>query len=189
MQEETPEQGLGGGAETTAEQLDEAGIPAQVRNWKPARLAVPLAVVCVALALGMVGDFLLHRYDTGGPGQISGLQLQSLQLDGVWNGPGGAKLTLSGRPGSGTFVFSGITSTMFAISNNTSWPADQSSGTWSIGQLQDSQWSETGLVLSGSRYDGDEFSPQLMLLAIGSPSSPQLACYFPLNAGVCVFKR
>lgn len=145
-----------------------------------------LSVICFALVLGMVTDFLLHRYDADSPEQITGEIMLHIPLDGVWTGPGGARITLSGSPGSGTFTFSGIPSTMFAISDG-DWPAAEHDGTWNLGRMTGSQWSESGLVLVGRSGGGDP--PQLMLLPIGSPLAPQLACYFPVDTGVCVFTK
>lgn len=152
------------------------------------RLLIAIGAICIALVLGMVGDFLLHRYDTGGPTQITGDQLQNLKLDGVWIGPNGAEITIAGTAGNRTFTFSNMPPLMFVISNG-NWPATDNYGTWSLGPMQNSQWSETGLVLNGLPDNGSKAVPQLMLLPIGSSSSPELACYLPLNPGICVFKR
>ena len=118
----------------------------------------------------------------------SATQIADTVMSCRFDGPGGARITLTGTADDGSFTFSRMSPLMFVISDG-DWPASDNDGTWSLGQMQGSQWSESGLVLRGGSGGGAGAGPQLMLLPIGSASSPQLACYFPLAAGVCVFKR
>lgn len=147
-------------------------------------------IACIGLGLG-VGAIVTLRAVDKPPALIGTMQLAQINLVGTWRDKGEATIVFSSpgdppqsEPG-GQFSFSRMPS----IFNWRSADATPSSavGLWTIGTFAGSP---DGVVftIEGSELHNQQ-PIQVVLLAQGDPSAPQLVCQYPDGPDACTFTK